>query len=89
MGTSQRANGTDRQTASGWNPVEAVRDSVLLKLAMAGVLLIVLSVFMQLFVVNPENPGLAGIWKGMLPLWGTGLIITGLGSYLYVWWSRS
>lgn len=88
MGTQQHTDGSARQGGSGMDPVGAVRDSVLLKLAVAGVALIAIAGALQLFVVNPTDPGLVGIWTGMLPIWGIALILVSLGSYLYVWIRR-
>lgn len=84
MDTMQRTDGSVEQTRSGWNPIEALQESVLLKLTTAGILMILLAVGLQVAVVNPVNPGLVGVWTGMLPVWGTALIIVGLGGYTYV-----
>lgn len=88
MDVTQRDDRTNRLDF-GTAPIEAIRQSVLLKLAVAGGLLIVLAAVLQVAVVNPESPGLVGIWTGMLPVWGTALLLIGLGSYAYIWAQRS
>lgn len=88
MGATQPTNDSVERSGIGWNPTEAVRGSVLLKLTIAGGLMILLAVGLQMAVVDPATPGLIGVWTGMLPIWGTALIIVGLGSYTYIWIQR-
>lgn len=88
MSTPHQTDERARQSTWVGRPIEAIRGSVLLKLATVGVGFIALAVALQLFVVDPANPGLAGIWTAMLPIWGTALIITGLGGYGFITYRR-
>lgn len=88
MGTTQPTNDSVEQSETEWNPIEAVRGSVLLKLAIAGGSMILLAAGLQVAVVDPASPSLIGVWTGMLPVWGTALISVGLGSYAYIWVQR-
>lgn len=88
---STMASGTDPDTASGpmANVLESIRESALLKLALLGVGFLLFAVFLQVVVVNPDNPGLVGVWTALFPVWGTGLILVGVGGYLFIWWRQS
>lgn len=88
MGTIQPTDDSGERSGTEWTPVEAVRGSVLLQLAVAGGLMILLAAGLQMAVVKPVSPGLIGVWTGMLPIWGTALVIVGLGSYIYIWLQR-
>lgn len=56
---------------------EPIWDSIALKIATMGVVFIVLG-----FLSHPT------IWSGLLPIWGVGLVLAGLGGYVAGWYIR-
>lgn len=56
---------------------EIVRGSILLRMAVGGVLLIVLGYLIQ-----------NGVWAAMFPAWGTALVLIGVLGYAIVRWQR-
>lgn len=55
--------------------LETVADSTALKVAMIGVLLWVLAIIVS-----------TGVWPAIMAIWGTALIVVGVGLYALVWW---
>ncbi|WP_424005180.1 hypothetical protein ACOZ4I_17685 (plasmid) [Haloarcula salina] len=80
--------GSDERSGLLARSTDRLRESVLLKLAVGGVCLIAAATLLQVFVVDPSNPGLVGVWTALLPIWGVGLIVAGLGAYLFVMWRQ-
>lgn len=78
MSSTQRANEADRSLVAESNPLETIRDSVLLRLATAGAALVALGAILQ-----------EGVWAAILAVWGTGLLIVGLSLYGFIWWRRN
>lgn len=60
--------------------VNAVQRSILLKVAIAGVALIVSAYFLGNEVI--------GVWSALLPIWGSAMIGLGGGLYVTLWWIR-
>ena len=54
-----------------------VRESLLLRIAVFGILLIFAG-----YVIN------YGVWAAILPTWGVAMILLGVGGYAFVWWNR-
>ncbi|MFC4989424.1 hypothetical protein [Saliphagus infecundisoli] len=55
--------------------LEIVANSTALKVALFGVLLWVLAVILS-----------TGVWPAIMAIWGTALIVVGVGLYSLVWW---
>lgn len=66
----------------------AVRDSVLLKIAIGGALFVLTGAFFDSGVLVPTG-GLWSIWAAVFAVWGAGLILAGLGGYGFLWWRRT
>lgn len=61
----------------GRGVVGTIRNSVLLMIALFGIVLFVLG-----FLIN------TGIWAAMFAVWGTALFLFGVTGYTVVWWQR-
>lgn len=66
----------------------AVRESVLLKVAIGGVGFMLLGVLLDSGALVPTG-GLWSTWAALLAVWGTGLFLVGTGAYGFLWWRRS
>lgn len=66
--------------------LETVADSTALKVAVIGVLLWGAAVFLNPSVWPFEVYSYTGVWAAILAIWGTALIIVGVGLYALVWW---
>ncbi|ELY92197.1 hypothetical protein [Natrialba taiwanensis] len=55
----------------------SLRNSILLKLALLGGLLIALGALIN-----------EGVWAAVITVWGAGLVLAGLGFYGFIWWRR-
>ncbi len=61
--------------------IDPISDSVLLKLATAGMLLFVSGWFLDVGFNE-------GVWAAMFGAWGVGLMLVGLSCYGFIWWRR-
>ncbi|UPM44294.1 hypothetical protein [Halocatena salina] len=61
--------------------INSIDDSVLLKVAIAGVLLFVSG---WLLDVGANE----GVWAAIFGAWGSGLVLVGLSCYGVIWWRR-
>ncbi|WP_226042606.1 hypothetical protein [Natrinema sp. DC36] len=97
MGTTQSDTETDVDTRtdptdSAYEPPKgiggAVRNSVLLKIAIGGVLFVLIGAFLDSGILVPTGE-LWSIWAAIFATWGAGLILAGLVGYGFLWWKRS
>ncbi|WP_408960279.1 hypothetical protein [Natrinema sp. 74] len=97
MGATRSETETDMDASteaneSVYEPPEgisgAIRDSVLLKIAIGGGLFVLLSGFLDSGVLVSAG-GLWSIWAAVFAAWGAGLVLTGLVGYGVLWWSRN
>lgn len=71
--------------------VSEFKESILLKLAVFGVLEIVLAYLIELaiqFEPIAIDRSYYGVWVAILTLWGLGLVVVGSALWLFVWWRR-
>lgn len=66
--------------------LEIVANSTALKVAVIGVLLWGLAIILNPGILPLEGFSTAGIWAAILAIWGTALIVVGVGLYSLVWW---
>ncbi|NUB93596.1 hypothetical protein HT576_21680 [Haloterrigena sp. SYSU A121-1] len=87
MGSTQRAS--DPETTSRFRETvfDSIFDSVLLRLAAAGVVFVALGAVLNGVTLGGEGE-LMGLWAAIFAVWGSGLILVGLGLYSFVWWRR-
>ncbi|GCF16149.1 hypothetical protein Harman_40840 [Haloarcula mannanilytica] len=96
MGTTQSDNRSGVDGSSGpdksvYSPsdgvADAIRESVLLKIAIGGVVFTLIGVFFDSGVLVPTG-GLWSIWAAIFAVWGAGLFLFGIGAYGFLWWRR-
>ena len=87
MGSTQRT--TDTETTSQFREtiLEPIIDSLLLKIAAAGAVIVALGVILDGVTFGGEGE-LTGIWAAIFAVWGFGLILVGLSLYGFIWWRR-
>lgn len=66
--------------------LETVADSTALKVAVIGVVMWGVAVILNPGVLPFGSFATAGIWAALLAIWGTALIVVGVGLYALVWW---
>lgn len=80
MGSTQNAR--DVETAGiRARVIDAISGSVLLKIAMAGVLLFVSGWLLDVGINE-------GVLAAIFAVWGVGLMLVGLSGYGFIWWRR-
>lgn len=96
MGATQSDAETDVNTGTDPNDsvyeppqgvVDRVRESVLLKMALGGVLFIIMGALFNTGLIVPAG-GLWSIWGAIFATWGVGLILVGLGAYGFLSFKR-
>ncbi|ADB63241.1 hypothetical protein Htur_4430 (plasmid) [Haloterrigena turkmenica DSM 5511] len=87
MGSTQRANDPETTSQSRDSILEPLFDSLLLKIAAAGAALVALGAILNGVTLGGEGE-LMGLWAAIFAVWGSGLILVGLGLYSFVWWRR-
>lgn len=87
MGSTQRANDPETTSRSRDSVLEPLFNSVLLRLAAAGAVFVALGAVMNGITMGGEGE-LMGLWSAIFAVWGSGLILVGLGLYGFVWWRR-
>lgn len=87
MGSTQRA--TEPETTSRFRAtvLDPLIDSLLLKIAAAGIVFVALGVILNGITFGGEGE-LMGIWSAIFAVWGAGLILVGMGFYGFIWWRR-
>jgi hypothetical protein len=81
--------GPDELLASQSDGVlDAIRESVLLKIAIGGVVLALIGTLLDSGTLVPTG-GLWSIWAALLAVWGAGLFLVGVGAYGFLWWRRN
>lgn len=97
MGTTQSNIETDVDTETDQNesvykPPKgisgAVRNSMLLKIAIGGALFVLIGAFFDSGILVPAGE-LWSIWAAIFATWGAGLILAGLVGYGFLRWKRS
>lgn len=84
MGSTQQASGPENadgaETTSrtGGGVLESLRNSVLLKIATMGIVLLALGAILS-----------EGVWAAIFAVWGIGLMLVGFGFYGLIWWRRN
>jgi len=68
---------TERVEITPQSIYQTIRSSVLLTLAVAGVLTVLVGYIIQI-----------SVWAATLAVWGTALVIVGVVGYAAVWWNR-
>ncbi|MFB6150880.1 MAG: hypothetical protein ABEJ40_03650 [Haloarculaceae archaeon] len=75
--------------------IDTVSRSLSLKVAGAGVTLLVIAILINTFLAVPPavaaettNFDLWGLWAGILAVWGGALSILGTVTFALVWWKR-
>ena len=77
MSSTQSHDSPDTESSPVWDAVETVRNSVLLMLALAGVVMFLAGAILQY-----------GVVAAMLGIWGAGLFLVGATGYTLLWYSR-
>lgn len=77
MGSVQQSNEPRESQTTLQSVLQTIRGSVLLMLAVAGVLTILLGYVIQ-----------TGVWAAILAVWGSALVIVGVVGYTLIWWDR-
>lgn len=94
---SSTPDGADRSDPrySGRRYVDMVADSLTLKIASFGLLLLVLAVLMDTFLGMSEaaesetaSYDLWGLWAGIFGVWGGALLAVGTLSFVVITWKR-
>ncbi|MDS0223036.1 hypothetical protein NDI54_16950 [Haloarcula sp. S1AR25-5A] len=67
--------------------VETIRDSILLKIAIGGIVFTLVGVFFDSGILVPTG-GLWSIWAAIFAVWGAGLFLLGIVGYGFFWWRR-
>jgi len=86
MATRTQTHGADGPRS---RVLAAISDSVLVKVALLGVLLVGVGIGLELaiqagFLVR----GLSAVWAVVLLLWGTALVVAGIAGRTFIWWRR-
>lgn len=77
MGSVQQSNEPREPKTTLRSVLQTIRSSVLLILAVAGVLTILVGYVIQ-----------TGVWAAILAVWGTALVALGIVGYTIIWWDR-
>ncbi|WP_459191472.1 hypothetical protein [Halosimplex sp. J119] len=86
MATSKNASGANRLSTRA---VSELRDSVLARVIVLGILLAILAVSIEGAIqVGILVRGISGIWATIFLLWGTALVIAGTVGRILIWWRR-
>ncbi|WP_222912953.1 hypothetical protein [Natrinema sp. SYSU A 869] len=87
MGSTQRASDPETTSQFRETVLDPIIDSLLLKIAAAGAVIVALGTILNGASIGGEGE-LMGIWSAIFAVWGSGLILVGLGLYSFIWWRR-
>ncbi|WP_123539106.1 hypothetical protein [Halosimplex salinum] len=86
MATSSQASGANRLSTRA---LSELRDSVMVKLATMGVVLVVLAIAIEAAIQSGLLVrGESAVWATIFLLWGTGLVVAGTVGRTFIWWRR-
>ncbi|ELZ15400.1 hypothetical protein C477_16985 [Haloterrigena salina JCM 13891] len=88
MGSTQRANDPETTSRVRETVFDSIFDSVLLRLTAAGAVFVALGAVLNGITWGSGDGQLMGIWAAIFAVWGSGLILVGLGLYSIIWWRR-